>query len=128
MKLAIRIILGLVIVWLIYLAKANVCFRLYPAVMVSLFLGCFAVSLFRTPLVEVFARRMGEKLGEKGVEYCRKVTVAWVVFLSVHLAVTVWTVFLSREVWVLYNGCIAYVLMGLMFGVEFLFRKRVRNG
>ena len=71
---------------------------------------------------------MGEKLDEKGVEYCRKVTVAWVVFLSVHLAVTVWTVFLSREVWVLYNGCIAYVLMGLMFGVEFLFRKRVRNG
>ena len=128
MKLAIRIILGLVIVWLIYLAKANVCFRLYPAVMVSLFLGCFSVSLFRTPLVEVFARRMGEKLDEKGVEYCRKVTVAWVVFLSVHLAVTVWTVFLSREVWVLYNGCIAYVLMGLMFGVEFLFRKRVRNG
>lgn len=128
MKLAIRIILGLVIVWLIYLAKANVGFRCYPVVMVALFLGFFAVSLFRTPLVEVFARRMGERLDEKGVAYCRKVTVAWVVFLSLHLAVTVWTVFLSREAWVLYNGCIAYVLMGLMFGVEFLIRKRVRNG
>lgn len=128
MKLAIRIILGLAIVWLIYLAKANVGFRVYPAVMVALFLGFFTVSLFRTPLVEVFARRMGEKLDEKGVAYCRKVTIAWVIFLSLHLVVTVWTVFLSPEAWVLYNGCIAYLLMGLMFAGEFIIRKRVRNG
>lgn len=128
MKAAVRIIIGLAIVWLIYFAKANVYFRYYPAVMVSVFLAMFATSLFRTPMAEVFARRMGEKLDEKGVAYCRKVTVAWTVFLSLNLGVTVWTVFLSREVWALYNGCISYLLTGVMFLGEFIIRKRVRNG
>lgn len=128
MKTAARIILGLAIVWLIYFAKANVYFRYYPVLTVSLFLAVFLISLFRTPMVEVFARRMGERLDEKGIAYCRKVTIAWVVFLTLNLGVTVWTVFLSREAWVLYNGCISYLLMGLMFLGEFIIRKRVRNG
>lgn len=123
-----RIALTPIVVWALYLIRANIWFRLYPAVMVSVALAAFSVSLFRTPLVEVFARRMGESLDDRGVAYCRRVTVVWTVFLSAHLAVTLATVFASREVWALYNGFIAYVLMGALFLGEWLYRRRIRRG
>ncbi len=127
-RTALRLVGAVALVWLLYVLKANVWFRLYPAAVVSVALAAFAVSLSRTPLVECFARRMGEPLDARGIAYCRKVTVAWVVFLSAHLAVTVATVFASRTVWALYNGCLAYLLMGAMFAGEWLVRRRVRRG
>ena len=123
-----RIALMPLVVWALYVLKANVWFRLYPAVIVALALVSFGVSLWRTPLVEVFARGMGESLDARGVDYCRRVTVVWTVFLALHLAVTVGTVFASRETWAVYNGCIAYVLMGALFVGEWLYRRRIRHG
>lgn len=123
-----RVALVPVLVWILYLLRANVWFRLYPVLMVALALSVFAVSLFRTPIVETIARRTEGALDARGVAYCRRVTQVWTVFLAVHLAVTVATVFASHEVWALYNGCIAYVLMGLLFLGEWLVRRRVRRG
>ncbi len=122
-----RILPALLVVWALYFLKVRVWFRLYPAVMVALALAVFAVSLFRTPLIEVFARKMGETLDARGIAYCRQVTRVWVAFLSVHLLVTVATVFLSREIWVFYNGFLAYVLMGSLLLGERLYRRRVRR-
>lgn len=119
-----RVALGGVVVWAIYLLKGNLWFRLYPVVMCAVMLAVFSVSLFRTPLCEVFARKMRVELDAAGVRYCRQVTRAWVVFLACHTAVTVATVFLSREVWAFYNGFLAYVLLGGMFLGEFIIRKR----
>ena len=123
-----RVALTPVIVWALYLLKANVWFRLYPAMMVAIALAAFSVSLFRTPLVESIARRMGEDLNERGVAYCRTVTRVWTAFLAVHLAVTIATVFASQEVWAIYHGCVAYVLMGALFAGEWIVRRRVRRG
>ena len=100
----------------------------YPAVMVSAVLLVFVWSLFHTPVAEVCARKMGAKLDEAGIRYCRKATIAWVIFLSVHLMITVFTVFASREIWVTYNGAIAYGLMGLMFAGEWIVRRKVAHG
>ena len=122
-----RILPALLVVWALYFLKARVWFRLYPAVMVALALAVFAVSLFRMPLIEVFARKMGETLDARGIAYCRQVTRVWVAFLSVHLLVTVATVFLSREIWVFYNGFLAYVLMGSLLLGERLYRRKVRR-
>lgn len=122
-----RVLPALLVVWALYFLKARVWFRLYPAVMVALALVLFSVSLFRTPLVEVFARKMGETLDARGVLYCRKVTRVWVAFLSVHLVVTVATVFLSREIWVFYNGFLSYVLMGSLLLGERLYRRKVHR-
>lgn len=123
-----RLVLSVAAVWMIYILRANVWFRLYPALMVFLALVGFSVSLWRTPLVEIIARKMGENLDEKGVAYCRNVTRVWVAFLSLHLAVTLATVFAPYKVWVVYNGCIAYVLIGLLFVGEWLYRRRARRG
>ena len=115
-------------VWLVYLFRGNVWFRLYPVVVTGAVFAAFALSLRWTPLVERFALRMGASLDAGGREYCRKATVAWTVFLAAHFAVTVATVFLSLETWALYNGCIAYVLIGAMFLGEFAVRRVVRHG
>ena len=116
------------VVWVLYFLKAEGLFRLYPVAMVTIALGTFAISLFRTPLIEVFARKMGEDLDERGVAYCRRVTIVWTVFLSVHLAVTIATVFASRQIWAIYNGGIAYFLMSALFLGEWLYRRRFRHG
>lgn len=118
------------VVWGLYLVKANIYFRLYPVVMVALALGTFAYTLFpnRTPLVETFARKMGEALDQRGLAYCRRVTWVWTLFLAVHLLVTLATVFLSYEVWALYNGLIAYLLMGTLFVGEWIVRRRIKRG
>ena len=124
----VRIALTPLVVWGLYFLRANVWFRLYPAVMVAIALIVFSVSLFRTPVVETVARRMGDDLDARGVAYCRRVTVVWTVFLCAHLAVTVATAFASREVWAFYNGFLAYVLMGALFLGEWLVRRRIRRG
>ena len=124
-----RLPLAVAVVWGLYLLRANVWFRLYPVFMVALALFVFAVSLRRTPLIEKLARGMGHVLDARGVAYCRSVTRFWVLFLSVHLAVTLATIFASREIWAFYNGFLAYVLIGLVFMVEWVCRRRVlRNG
>ena len=127
-RIILRLTATIGVVWAVYLLRAGVWFRLYPAAMVAVALAFFALSLRRTPLVETFARRMGETLDERGVAYCRRVTVAWTVFLSVHFAVTLATVFASHEVWAIYTGVLAYVLIGAMFAGEWLVRRRVRRG
>ena len=127
-SLVAHIALAPLVVLALYLLKANVWFRLYPVLMVAVALVVFAISLWRTPLVEVFARRMGETLDARGVVYCRRVTVVWTVFLSIHLVVTFLTVFASHETWALYNGVLAYLMMGALFVGEWLFRRRYRRG
>ena len=123
-----RILAVPLFVWGVYWLKANVWFRLYPVIMVAIALAAFAISLFRRPLVETIACRMGERLDVRGVAYCRNVTRLWTAFLAVHLAVTVATVFASYEIWAVYNGFVAYVLMGALFLGEWLYRRRVRRG
>ena len=128
LRLIIRAAIVPLAVWGLYLLRANVWFRLYPAVMTAIVLCSFAVSLRRTPLAEVVARRAGEDLDARGVAYCRAVTRFWTFFLGVHLAITVWTVFASHEVWAFYNGFAAYVLIGCVFAGELLLRRRLRHG
>lgn len=124
-SIVLRFALTPLVVWCLYVLRANIWFRLYPAVMVAIALSVFAISLFRTPLVETFAIRMGETIDERRRGYCRSVTKVWTAFLSVHLLVTLVTVFASHEIWALYNGVIAYVLMGALFAGEWLFRRRL---
>ena len=127
-RFVVRIVLSVAAIWAIFLLRANGWFRLYPAVVVAVALVVFAVSLRGTPLVERIARARGEALDARGVAYCRAVTRAWVIFLSLHLAVTVATAFAPPAVWAFYNGALAYVLMGAMFVGEWLVRRRVRRG
>ena len=103
--------------------------KLYPVLVNMAFLVAFGYSL-ATPvsMIERLARLREPDLPPEGVAYTRRVTQAWCVFFvvngSVALATALWA---SEAVWSLYNGVIAYGLMGLMFGGEFLLRRRMRK-
>ncbi len=101
---------------------------LYPVLMNLVFLTFFAISLYKPPtVVESIARKQHGELPPEGIAYTRKVTIAWCIFFIINGCVSLWTAFLSHETWVLYNGLIAYILMALLMGGEYLVRRRVMS-
>lgn len=101
--------------------------KLYPVLMNISVCLVFALSLRETPLVEQFAEKMGHKLDAVQKEYTRRVTYAWAIFMFFLAIASTITVFLSDEIWTLFNGLISYILIAIMMGTEFIIRKRVMN-
>jgi uncharacterized membrane protein len=104
--------------------------KAYPLCINAGLLASFGFSLWRgMPVVERLARLQEPDLPEQAVRYTRRVTQAWCVFFAVNAALSLATaVWGSEALWALYNGVIAYILMGLFFAVEWLIRRRVRAG
>jgi uncharacterized membrane protein len=101
--------------------------KLYPALVNAVMLAVFAVSLrFPPSAVERIARLSDPHLPPQGVAYTRRVTQVWCGFFVLNgvaaLATALWA---SDQVWAFYNGLLAYVLMGALFGGEWLIRQRV---
>lgn len=101
-----------------------------PVLISLVMLISFGLSLLRPPsMIERFARLSDPNLPSQAIPYTRNVTKIWCLFFLVNgiaAAYTAW--FSSIEIWTLYNGLIAYLLMGLIFLVEFLVRiKKKRN-
>ncbi|MBD9481231.1 hypothetical protein [Pseudoxanthomonas sp. PXM02] len=102
--------------------------KLYPALVNAVLLVVFATSLVFPPsAVERIARLTEPDLPPEGVAYTRRVTQVWCVFFvfngTLALVTALW---MSDGAWALYNGLIAYVLIGVLFSIEWLVRRRVR--
>ncbi|MFT3668380.1 MAG: hypothetical protein QM795_07310 [Pseudoxanthomonas sp.] len=102
--------------------------KLYPALVNAVLLAVFATSLaFPPSAVERIARMTEPDLPPEGVAYTRRVTQVWCVFFVFNGALALVTaLWMSDRAWALYNGLIAYVLIGVLFSVEWLVRRRVR--
>lgn len=110
-------------------ANALLPLKLYPVLVNAAFLAAFAYSLASPPsMVERMARLTEPDLGPEGVAYTRVVTQVWCGFFIVNGAIALGTaLWASPAVWSLYNGVIAYVLMGALFGGEYLVRLRFKR-
>ncbi len=102
--------------------------KLYPVLVNTVLLIVFGASLAHPPsMVERLARLREPDLDAHGVAYTRRVTQVWCAFFvlngSIALATCLWA---SDKTWALYNGLIAYVLIGLLMGGEWLVRRAVR--
>lgn len=117
---------GILVFWIL-ISNSDTGLKLYPVFMNASFLAMFAWSLRHPPsVIERLARLQHGDLPERGSRYTAKVTRVWCGFFIVNGAVSLATVLWgSDEVWTLYNGLIAYLLMGLLFGGEWLVRQRV---
>ena len=100
--------------------------RLYPAIVNFGMLLIFGISLKYPPsIIERFARLHEPSLTVSGVRYTQKVTQVWCGFFVLNGSIAIITALhTSREVWSIYNGFIAYILMGAMFVGEWLIRRR----
>jgi uncharacterized membrane protein len=103
--------------------------KLYPVVVNAALLAVFGATLLRPPsLVERLARLREPSLPPHAVAYTRRVTQVWCGFFVLNGAVAAATALgASDEVWALYNGGVAYGLMGLLFAGEWVVRGRVRR-
>jgi uncharacterized membrane protein len=104
--------------------------RYYPVLVNGALLTLFAASLASPPtVIERIARLRDPELPPRAVLYTRRVTIAWTLFFAVNGAIALYTaVRAPLDVWALYNGLIAYVLIGALLGGELVVRRIVRPG
>lgn len=110
-------------------ANAMLPLKLYPVLVNGALLAAFGYSLVSPPsMIERFARMSEPDLPPAAIAYTRRVTQVWCGFFVVNGAIAfgtaLWT---SETVWSLYTGVIAYCLMGILFGSEYLVRLRFKR-
>lgn len=105
------------------LDDARFVFALPILINAALFVQFFA-SLRGTPLVERFARMQSPSLSPAQLAYCRSVTKVWCCFFVLNASLSgALAASAPLSWWTLYNGLIAYLLMGLLGASEYLVRK-----
>lgn len=108
--------------------------KLYPLFMNLIFLFTFGSTLFFPPNICYRFACIGDKkipdsMNAKRIEgYCFKLTIVWCIFFMANGSAAVYTVFCKNDkIWSIYNGGVSYLLMGLLFIVEFFVRKVVNS-
>ncbi|MBP5251865.1 MAG: AMP-binding protein [Treponema sp.] len=115
--------------------------KFYPVAVNLMMLTVFCGSLFFKPSIIFRIATLADKtikgsaVENKVEAYCNKVCIVWCIFFVFNGCVSLCTIF-SKELfgfsgessdmlWSVYNGGISYILMGLLFAIEFIIRKRV---
>jgi len=126
------LLLGLGVVC--FVIKSTIILKLYPLLMNVIFLAAFGGTLFSPPTMIFRFATMQDKsikgsLNEKRIAaYCRKVTYVWCGFFIFNGSIAAWTIFSGSDaLWSVYNGGISYILIGVLFTVEFMVRKTVEK-
>lgn len=74
-------------------------------------------------IIESLARMQVDDLSTEEVRYCRAVTRVWCAFFICNgVTISGFALAGSRALWTLYTGCISYLLIGVLFAVEFVYR------
>ena len=115
-----------------FITSRTMFLKLYPVAVSCTMLAVFAQSLFFPPnIIFRFACLADKSIkgspAEKLVErYCRKVCAVWCAFFVCNGGVAAYTAFFCGDrVWSVYNGGISYLLMGMLFAIEYIIRKQV---
>ena len=99
----------------------------YPVWVNGLLLLLFGLSLTqKQSLIERLARLQHPNLPPEGVRHTRRVTQIWCgffVFNGGMAALLAWSG--RHDWWAFYTGIVSYVLMGLLFAGEWVYRKLV---
>lgn len=99
----------------------------YPVIINGMMLAIFGGSLWqKQTFVERLARLQEPNLSEQGVRYTRKITQLWCGVFIFNLLISTLLIIIGQiEYWAIYTGMIAYVIMGVVMGGEWLYRKTV---
>ena len=95
-----------------------------PTLINAALLATFGTSLWaERPIVERFARLQAKDLSDAEVRYCRRVTKVWCGFFVANGSTALYLA-LARDVetWALFTGLISYLLVGMLFGGEYIYR------
>jgi uncharacterized membrane protein len=111
------------IVW----TNSELLLRLYPSLVNLGLLVAFGATLVDGPsMVEKFARLHNPDPTPQVIRYTRRITQLWCLFFTLNSAFSVYTALCwRREAWSLYNGALAYVLIGVLLLAEIAWRRFV---
>ncbi|MCR5290033.1 MAG: AMP-binding protein [Treponema sp.] len=119
---------------LCFFTNQSIFLKLYPVAVSITFLAVFGSTLYFKPsIVFRFACLQDKTIKGSCYEsqvqsYCYRVTVVWCTFFIINGTVAAYiTICCSDALWSLYNGCISYILMGILFMTEFIIRKKVNK-
>ena len=118
---------GLILITFLLMTNKAFFLKLYPVMMNGGIALLFLTSLRSKPLITVFAEKMGHEMTPQVLTYTRQATFWWGVFMAGNTFLSVITLFTSDFIWALYNGFIAYILIGLAFITELYFRRRLMH-
>jgi uncharacterized membrane protein len=99
--------------------------QLYPTIISVGLLSAFGITLFYPPtMVERFATAAGMVVNQRSIAYTRAVTILWCVFFTINALVSgAIAIGGSMWAWAIYNGFLSYIIIGLIFAAEYLFRQ-----
>ncbi|WMY09034.1 hypothetical protein [Paraburkholderia phenoliruptrix] len=111
----------------IVLTNSELLLRLYPSLVNLGLLIAFGATLVRGPsMIEKFARLGKRDLPPGAVRHTRRVTQLWCGFFVLNGVFSAYTALCwSRASWSLYNGAIAYLLIGVLLVAEVVWRYLV---
>lgn len=120
---------GLTLCTASYLLKTHQLLLFYPVVINIVMLAVFGGSLWSAmPIVERLARLQEPDLNDAAIRYTRRVTQIWCAFFIVNGSIALLTaLYGDMALWTLWNGMVAYLLMGTLMAVEWLVRQRVKR-
>ena len=103
--------------------------KFYPvAANLTAFLVFFISSFSKETVIQKFAKKLeGGVLDDFTRIYTRNLTYVWCAVTFLNLAISIVTVFLPEKWWALYNGCISYFAIGMVFVVEYIVRVVLRK-
>lgn len=118
---------GLLLILFLLITHQAFFLKLYPVLMNGGITLLFLTSLKNKPLITSFAEKMGHEITSQIFDYTKKATLCWGIFMGINTFLSVMTLFCSDFIWAVYNGFIAYILIGLAFITELYFRRRLMH-
>ena len=102
--------------------------KFYPVCAnLTVFLVFFCSLFTKETVIQKFAKMVDGELSENALKYTRNLTYIWCVLTFFNFVVSFITVFLSEEIWALFNGLISYILIGTLFFVEYIIRTILKK-
>lgn len=106
----------------------------YPILINLAFFAFFATSLNSEAIITKFAKMQNPLLDNESIIYTRNLTKIWCGIFMFNASVSgILACFDDKFYWSIFSGFLSYLLLGFMFGGEFLYRnlifkKRLQNG
>lgn len=102
--------------------------KFYPVLAnLTVFIIFFSSLFAKETVVQKIAKAIEGELDDFTRTYTRRITYAWCIFMFVNFSISLSTVFMAEKWWALYNGCISYVAIAVMFAVEYIVRVNLRK-
>ncbi len=113
---------------ILFYVKKIVVLKYYPPVCNFVFFLIFFLSCFsKETIIQKIAKVTDGTLTDKVRKYTRNLTYIWVIFIFLNFLISLTTVFMSDEIWMIYNGFLSYVLTGFLFMVEYVIRIALKK-